>query len=141
MSILKFVHHRLNLVICRYQSQKFFDLLNRKTPIECESNDELENLPCENPIEWNKKLKSYRIHGEGKKALKLFEIGLRKHQFQPDYITYISMLELCKDIKDVQSGRYIHRHIINTPVRDNSRIQTLLMVGEFYDPLKPRRFI
>lgn len=132
--MLKFVpHHRLNLFICRYQSQKFLDLLNRKTSIETESNDELENLPCDNPIDWNKKLKSYRIQGEGKKALKLFEIGLRKHQFQPDYITYISMLELCKDIKDVQSGRYIHRHIITTPVRDNSRIQTLLMVGEDFD--------
>ena len=130
MSMIRFVHQRLNVFICRYQSQKFIDLLNRKSPVESESNDELENLTCENPIEWNKKLKSYRIHGEGKKALKLFEIGLRKHRFQPDYITYISMLELCKDIKDVDNGRYIHRHISTTPVRDNSRIQTLLMVGD-----------
>jgi hypothetical protein len=134
MSMLNFVRHPLKILmhsrlfIYRQQSQNIVDLLNKKTPIEIESNDELENLPCENTIEWNKKLKSYRIRGEGKKALKFFEIGLRKHQFQPDYITYISMLELCKDIKDVDNGRYIHRQILNTEVRDNTRIQSLLMV-------------
>ncbi len=134
MSMLNFVRYPLkNLIISRifiyrHQSQKTFDLLNKKTPIEIETNDELENLTCENTIEWNKKLKSYRIRGEEKKALKLFEIGLRKYQFQPDYITYISMIEICKDIKDVDNGRYIHRLISNSQVRDNSRIQTLLMV-------------
>ena len=128
--MLRFVHHRrLNLFICRSQSQKFFDVLNRKTPIEIQSDEQLENLPCENAVEWNKKLKSYRMQGQGQQALKLFEIGLRKHRFQPDYITYISMLELCKDISDVDNGRYIHRQILNTPIRDNTRIQTLLMVG------------
>lgn len=130
--MLRFVHHhhhRLNLFIYRSQSQKFFDVLNRKTPIEIQSDEQLENLPCENPVEWNKKLKSYRMQGQGQKALKLFEIGLRKHRFQPDYITYISMLELCKEINDVDNGRYIHRQILNTPIRDNTRIQTLLMVG------------
>jgi hypothetical protein len=135
MSILNFVRHPLKIlidsriIIYRYQSQKTLDLLNKKTPIELETNDELENLPCDNTIEWNKKLKFYRMRGDEKKALKLFEIGLRKHQFQPDYITYISMIEICKDIKDIDNGRYIHRLILNSPaVRDNSRIQTLLMV-------------
>ena len=134
MSMLKFVHHPLKLLInprlfiYRHQSQKTLDLLNKKVPIETEHNDELENIPCENSIEWNKKLKFYRMRGEEKKSLKLFEIGLRKYQFQPDYITYISMIEICKDIKDVDSGRYIHRYIWNSSVRDNSRIQTLLMV-------------
>lgn len=116
------------LFICRYQSQRLLDLLNKKASIENEANDELESLPLENTIEWNKKLKHYRMRGEQKKALKLFEIGVRKHQFQPDYITYISMLEICKDIKDVDSGHYIHRVINQTNVRDNSRIQNILMV-------------
>lgn len=134
MSILNFVRQPFKILVnpgifnCRYQSQKALDLLNKKAPIEIEPNDDLENLPCGNTIEWNKKLKAYRMRGEEKKALKLFEIGLRKHRFQPDYITYISMLELCKDIKDVDNGRYIHRHILTTPVRDNTRIQSLLMV-------------
>ncbi|CAF3825693.1 unnamed protein product [Adineta steineri] len=158
MSILKLVHHPLKnlinprLFIYRHQSQKILDLINKKAPIELETNDELENLPCENTIEWNKKLKFYRIRGEEKKALKLFEIGLRKHQFQPDYITYISMLEICKDIKDTDNGRYIHRRIWNSPVRDNSRIQTLLMemymkggdvdsAREIFDSLKHRTVI
>jgi hypothetical protein len=129
--MLKFVRHPFKILFnpsSRYQSQKILDLLNKKTPIELETNDELENLPCDNTIEWNKKLKFYRMRGEEKNALKLFEIGLRKYQFQPDYITYISMIELCKDIKDVNNGRYIHRLISNSPVRDNSRIQNLLLV-------------
>ena len=136
MSMINFVRHPLKnfiqsrVFIYRQQSQKVFDLLNKKVPIEIEPNDELENLPCPNTIEWNKMLKAYRIRGDGKKALKFFEIGLRKHQFQPDYITYISMLELCKDIKDVESGRYIHRYISNTDVKNNTRIQGLLMVRQ-----------
>jgi len=137
--MLKIVHYPLKILvnprlfIYRHQSQKTLDLLNKTAPIEIEHNDELENIPCENTIEWNKKLKFYRMHGEEKKALKLFEIGLRKYQFQPDYITYISMIEICKDIKDVDSGRYIHRRIWNSSVRDNSRLQNLLMVYLFID--------
>lgn len=117
------------LFIQRNQSQKIFDLLKKKTPIENEINNELENLSCPNTIEWNKKLKFYRMQNEEQKALKLFEIGIRKHQFQPDYITYIIMLELCKDIKDVDNGRFIHRVIANSSIRDNTRIQNLLFVN------------
>lgn len=135
MSLWNFVRHPLKsvltprlLLLCRHQSQTIAELLDRKAPVEVQPNDELENLPCADTIEWNKKLKAYRMRGEGPKALKLFEVGVRKHRFQPDYITYISMLELCKEIKDVDNGRYVHRHIWNSPVRDNSRIQSLLMV-------------
>jgi hypothetical protein len=131
MSMLNFVRHPLRIFIYRYQSQKILDLLNKKAPVENETNDELEKLTCENTIEWNKKLKFYRMRNEEKNALKLFEIGLRKHQFQPDYITYISMIEVCKDIKDIDNGRYLHRLVHNSHVRDNSRIQTLLMVRLF----------
>lgn len=134
MSILNSLRYPLKifiqsrLLINRYQSQKIFDLLNKKSPIELETNNELENLPCDNTIEWNKKLKFYRIRGEEKNALKLFEIGIRKHQFQPDYITYVSMIEICKDLKDIDNGRYIHRLITNSSVRDNTRLQGLLLV-------------
>ncbi|CAF0788681.1 unnamed protein product [Adineta ricciae] len=158
MLLLKFVHHPLKtfvhprLFICRHQSQKLVDLINKKTPVELETNDELENHPCENTIEWNKKLKAYRMRGEGNKALKFFEIGLRKYAFQPDYITYISMLELCKEIKDLDNGRFIHRRIWNSSVRENSRIQTLLMelymkcgdmdsAREMFDSLKHRTVV
>ena len=138
MSLLNFLHHPLKIVfnprifIFRYQSSKLLELLNRKAPVEIENNDELEKLPCENAIEWNKRLKYYRLRGEGKIALKLFEIGVRKYQFQPDYITYISMLEACKELKDVDNGRYLHRLINESTIRENSRIQMLLMVLSFY---------
>jgi hypothetical protein len=134
MSMINFVRHPLKILfnsrlfIYRYQSQNLLDLLNKKAPIETETNDELENLLLENTIEWNKKLKFYRMRGEEKKALKLFEIGLRKYKYQPDYITYISMIEICKEIKDVDNGRFIHRLVINSPVKDNNRIQYTLMV-------------
>ncbi|CAF0935814.1 unnamed protein product [Rotaria sordida] len=133
MSMLNFLHRPLKILIdprlfiCRYQSQRLLDLLNKKAAIEVEHNDELEKLPLQNTIEWNKKIKFYRMRNEEKNALKLFEIGIRKYEFQPDYITYISILEICKDIKDIDSGHYIHRLINKSSVRDNSRIQSLLM--------------
>ena len=117
-----------SLSIHRYQSQQMLDTLNATKTLELESNDQLESVPLENTIDWNKKLKFHRMRGEEKTALKLFEIGVRKYQYQPDFITYVSMLEICKDIKDLDSGRYVHRLILNSSVRDNSRVHTLLMV-------------
>ncbi|CAF4243967.1 unnamed protein product [Rotaria magnacalcarata] len=158
MSVLNFLNRPLKvlidsrLFICRYQSQRLLDLLNKKAVIENENNDELETLPLGNTIEWNKKLKAYRMQSQEKNALKLFEVGIRKHQFQPDYITYISMLEICKDIKDVDSGKYIHRIINKSSVRDNSRLQIVLMemymkcgdvdsAREMFDGLKHRTVV
>ena len=135
MSLIKYLRRPLNVLTdsrrmtYRCQSQQMLELLNKKAPIENESNDELENLPIENTIEWNKKLKFYRMRGEERKALKLFEIGLRKYRYQPDYITYVSMIEACKDIKDVDNGRYVHRLVHHSSVKENSRLQSLLMVG------------
>lgn len=135
MSMIKILRHPLQILlptrlfIYRCQSQKTVDLLNQKTPIELHADDELENLPIENTIEWNKKLKAYRMRGEAKKALKLFEIGVRKYQYQPDYITYVSMIEMCKEIKDLDNARYVHRQVYRSPVNTNSRIQNLLMVS------------
>ena len=132
--MIKFVRQPLKsigdfrLFITRFQSHKTLQLLQSKAPIENETDGELENLPIESTIEWNKKLKFFRMRGESKRALKLFEIGIRKYQYQPDYITYVSMIEMCKDIKDLDNGRYIHRQIYQSPVNSNSRIQSLLMV-------------
>ena len=117
------------LLLHRHQSQQMLDTLNEKKTLERESNDQLESVPLENTIDWNKKLKFHRMRGEEKIALKLFEIGVRKYQYQPDFITYVSMLEICKDIKDLDSGRYVHRLILKSSVRDNSRVHSLLMVG------------
>ena len=64
--------------IYRFQSQNFWDRLNQKSPIESDIDHQLESLPIDNTIEWNKKLKSFRVRGDTKKALQLFEIGIRK---------------------------------------------------------------
>jgi hypothetical protein len=125
MSILNCLRHSFKVLtdsrrmIYRCQSQQLLDLLNRKA---------LELSPIANTIEWNKKLKYYRIRAEGQKALKLFEIGVRKYQFQPDYITYVSLIEMCKEIKDLENGRYVHRLVHGSSVKENSRIQGALMV-------------
>lgn len=124
---LKFLSN-FQMFIIRCQSQKTLALLNSKSPIELDVDDELEKLQIENTIDWNKKLKFYRMRGESKRALKLLEIGIRKYQFQPDYITYVSMIELCKEIKDLENGRYVHRQVYHSSVNGNSRIQNLLMV-------------
>lgn len=127
MSMLKVVRPPLQFFV-RCQSQKTLDLLQSQAPIELAADAELENLPVENTIEWNKKLKSYRMRGDSQRALKLFEVGIRKHRYQPDYITYVSMIEMCKEVKDLENGRYVHRQIYQSPVNTNSRIQSLLMV-------------
>ena len=74
---------------------------SKKTSIENEINDELENLPCDNAIEWNKKLKYYRLNNQEKKALKLFEIGSFVY-VHFDYGTLIGKLVSCDIIRKDQ---------------------------------------
>ena len=39
------------------------------------------------------------------------------------------MIEMCKEIKDLDNGRYVHRQVHRSSVNENSRIQNLLMVS------------
>lgn len=89
--------------------------------------------PSANTIQWNKTIRSHQINGNHQQALKLFQIGIEKKTFQPNSMTYLTILDICKELKSLSTLRTIH-HLIDSSKNDdnddvyhNSHIRSLLM--------------
>lgn len=84
-----------------------------------------------NTIQWNKMIKNYQISGNYQQALKLFQVGIEKQTFQPDSNTYLTLLDICKQLKSLPTLRTIHQLIDSSKnlqdISKNSHIKSLLM--------------
>jgi pentatricopeptide repeat protein len=67
-----------------------------------------------NTIQWNKTFRTHQINGNHQQALKLFQIGIEKKTFQPNSVTYLTILDSSKELTD-------------DDVYNNPRIRSLLM--------------
>ncbi|CAF3990102.1 unnamed protein product [Rotaria sp. Silwood2] len=93
-----------------------------------------------NTIQWNKTIRNHQLNGNYQQALKLFQIGIEKKTFQPNSVTYLTMLDICKELKSLSTLRTIH-HLIDSSknlnnnnnnnddddIYNNPRIRSLLM--------------
>jgi hypothetical protein len=84
-----------------------------------------------NTIQWNKTIRAHQINGNYQQALKLFQIGIEKKTFEPNSVTYLTILDICKELKSLSTLRTIH-HLIDSSKNDeeiynNPRIRSLLM--------------
>ncbi|CAF0905194.1 unnamed protein product [Rotaria sordida] len=88
-----------------------------------------------NTIQWNKTIRNHQLNGNYQQALKLFQIGIEKKTFQPNSVTYLTMLDICKELKSLSTIRTIH-HLIDSSknlnnndddIYNNPRIRSLLM--------------
>ena len=88
-----------------------------------------------NTIQWNKTLRNHQASRNYQQALKLFQIGVEKRTFEPNAATYITMLDICKEMKSLPTLRTIHQLIDATKTSDtsqkeiynNPRLRSLLM--------------
>ena len=85
-----------------------------------------------NTIQWNKTIRNHQINGNYQQALKLFQLGIEKKTFQPNSVTYLTILDVCKELKSVSTVRTIHQLIdsskdFNDDISNNSHIRSLLM--------------
>ncbi|CAF1426096.1 unnamed protein product [Rotaria magnacalcarata] len=88
-----------------------------------------------NTIQWNKTIRNHQINKNYQQALKLFEIGIEKKTFQPNSVTYLTMLDICKEVKSLSTLRTIHQlinsskniHSDDKEIYNNPRIRSLLM--------------
>jgi pentatricopeptide repeat protein len=81
-----------------------------------------------NTIQWNKTIKNHQINGNYQQALKLFQLGIEKQTFQPDSFTYLTILDICKQLKSLTTLRTIHNSSKHLPdIYNNSHIRSLLM--------------
>ena len=65
-------------------------------------------------IQWNKTLRSHQANGNYQQALKLFQLGVEKNTFQPNAATYLTVLEICKELKSLPTLRMVHQWIDST---------------------------
>ena len=87
-------------------------------------------------IQWNKTIRHQQMNGNYQQALQLFQIGIEKKSFQPNSVTYLTILDICKEIKSLSTVRKIHNLIDSSKTLDghgdddiyhNPRIRSLLM--------------
>lgn len=91
-----------------------------------------------NTIQWNKTIRNHQVNGNYQQALKLFQLGIEKKTFQPNSVTYLTMLDICKELKSSSTLRTIHQLIDlskssahnnsnEDDIYNNPRIRSLLM--------------
>ena len=86
-------------------------------------------------LQWNKTIRTHQINGNHQQALKLFQLGIEKNTFQPNSATFLTMLDICKEIKSLSTVRTLHQlieqskkiHPDDEEIRENPRIWSSLM--------------
>ena len=80
-----------------------------------------------NTIQWNKTIRTHQNNGNYQQALKLFQLGIEKKTFQPDSVTYLTILDICKQFKSLPTIRNIHQLIDSSNISNDPRIRSSLM--------------
>ncbi|CAF1630673.1 unnamed protein product [Adineta ricciae] len=85
-----------------------------------------------NTSQWNKTIRTHQSNGNYQQALKLFQIGIEKNTFEPNSVTYFTMLDICKELKSLPLARTIHNLVDASRNHDQEvfsdpRIRSLLM--------------
>ncbi|CAM6065209.1 unnamed protein product [Sphagnum tenellum] len=70
-------------------------------------------LPSRAVVCWTAMIFGHMKHGEGHKALELFQKMLQEG-VQPDAVTYVGVLNACASITALEEGRRAHEHIIQS---------------------------
>lgn len=83
-------------------------------------------------IQWNKTLRTHQANGNYQQALKLFQLGVEKNTFQPNATTYLTVLDICKELKSLSDLRTVHQWIDSTKKLDDDiardpRVRSSLM--------------
>ncbi|KAJ7551491.1 hypothetical protein O6H91_06G017400 [Diphasiastrum complanatum] len=64
-------------------------------------------------VSWNAMIAGYAQNGLGKEALALYE-QMRQEDLQPNYVTYVVLLNACASIAALEQGKQLHAHIIKS---------------------------
>ncbi|KAJ6796299.1 pentatricopeptide repeat-containing protein-like [Iris pallida] len=73
------------------------------------------SLPVTNVVSWNVLIAGYGQRGDGKKAIQMIE-SMKQHGFEPDEVTYISLLGACTKAGDVETARRVLNNISSPSV-------------------------
>ncbi|KAL5716247.1 hypothetical protein ACHQM5_017966 [Ranunculus cassubicifolius] len=73
------------------------------------------NLPEASNVSWNTLIAGYGQEGRSDKALELMQ-RMKRHGFEPDEVTYVSMLGACVKSGDVETGHEMFDRIVHPSV-------------------------
>ncbi|KAH8944738.1 hypothetical protein BDL97_12G000400 [Sphagnum fallax] len=70
-------------------------------------------MPSRNVVTWNAMIKGHVKCGQGQKALKLFQ-QMQQEGVQPNYVTFVVVLNACASVIALEEGRRVHQQIIQS---------------------------
>ena len=68
-------------------------------------------MPQPNIVDWTSMIAAYTQNDRSGRALQMFELMMQRG-VQPNDVTYIVVLTACANMKALQLGRQVHRHIV-----------------------------
>lgn len=97
---------------------------------KCGSMDEarkvFDELPHRNVVSWGAIIAGYAQHGQGYYGLDLFE-KLQQDGLKPGRVIFLGTLRACGHVKAIESGRLIHRLIIQSGLQQDRSIGNTLI--------------
>ncbi|MCO5561641.1 hypothetical protein L7F22_015262 [Adiantum nelumboides] len=76
-----------------------------------EAREVFDCLPKRNVVVWGAMIAGYAQHGLGVQALELYT-NMKREDISPDKVLFSSVLQGCASVRDLNSGRLLHDHII-----------------------------
>jgi pentatricopeptide repeat protein len=73
----------------------------------------LEKIPSGNVVTWTTMILGHAQCRQGQKALELF-LKMQQEGLQPDFVTFVGVLNACASILALEEGRYIHHEVIES---------------------------
>ncbi|CAM6002728.1 unnamed protein product, partial [Sphagnum balticum] len=70
-------------------------------------------MPSHDVVSWNALLGGFAMHGQGKEALVHFE-RMCEEGVQPNYVTFVGVLNACASVIALEEGRHVHQQIIQS---------------------------
>jgi pentatricopeptide repeat protein len=70
-------------------------------------------MPTQNVISWTSMIQGYVRCGEGKRALELFW-QMQQEGVEPNFVTFIGVLNACASVAALDKGRHVHQQIIES---------------------------
>ncbi|CAK9196087.1 unnamed protein product [Sphagnum troendelagicum] len=111
---------------------------------KCDSIDDAQSvfnrMPKRNVVSWNVIILGHVKHGQGQKALELFQ-QMRQAGVEPNDLTFVGVLNACATLVALEEGRHVHDQIIQTGFESdvfvgNSLVNMYAKCGSIEDALK-----
>ncbi|KAH7443614.1 hypothetical protein KP509_02G042200 [Ceratopteris richardii] len=67
-------------------------------------------------VSWNALILGYAVHGPANAAIKLYQT-MQKEGFQPDRVTFLSVLKACMNLPTLEQGIEVHSHVKQTSLK------------------------